>query len=97
MEVRFHPEAVAEMISAARHYDICVTGLGARFLEAVKLAASQIQAQPTLGSVDARGRRRRAVRRFPYRLIYRLGTDSVFILAVGHGGRRPGYWARRDL
>ncbi len=96
MEVRFHPEAVVEMITAARYYDSCVTGLGARFLQAVELAASQIQAQPTLGSLDAGGRRRRAVRRFPYQLIYRLGTDSVFILAVGHGSRRPGYWSRRD-
>ena len=96
MEVRFHPDALAEMIAAAQYYDRRVPGLGARFLDAVEAAARQIQRQPTLGALDSAGRRRRAVRHFPYRFIYRFESDNLFVLAVAHGSRRPGYWTERD-
>lgn len=95
-EARFHPEAVAEMIEAAQYYEGRQLGLGSRFLDAVEFTARQIERQPTLGRVDPAGRRRRAVKRFPYRLIYRIKDSDTYILAVAHGSRRPGYWRQRD-
>ena len=97
MEVRFHPDALAEMIAAAQYHDRRVPGLGARFLDAVEMTARQVQRQPALGAVDPAGRRRRAVRRFPHRLIYRFDSANLFVLAVAHGCRRPGYWMERGL
>lgn len=41
------------------------------------------------------GIRRRAVRRFPYHLIYLELPDRLQILAVAHDRRRPGYWVGR--
>ncbi len=95
-EARFHPEAVAEMIEAAQFYETRQPGLGSRFLDAVEFTARQLERQPTLGRVDSAGRRRRAVKRFPYRLIYREKASDIFILAIAHGSRRPGYWRQRE-
>jgi hypothetical protein len=34
---------------------------------------------------------------FPFLVIYREAAESVLILAVAHGHRRPGYWRNRAL
>ncbi|MBA3346286.1 MAG: type II toxin-antitoxin system RelE/ParE family toxin [Gemmatimonadales bacterium] len=36
-----------------------------------------------------------ALRRFPYSLLYRIETDRIYVLAVMHHRRRPGYWTDR--
>jgi hypothetical protein len=39
--------------------------------------------------------RRAPLERFPYRLIYAVGEDELFVLAIAHERRRPGYWGDR--
>jgi len=39
--------------------------------------------------------RRFLVRRFPYGLLYRNEPTAIFIVAVMHLRRRPGYWKGR--
>jgi hypothetical protein len=34
-------------------------------------------------------------RRFPFRVVYELQPDRIWIVAVAHLSRRPGYWTRR--
>jgi toxin ParE1/3/4 len=34
--------------------------------------------------------------RFPYQIVYRISGDSVWIVAVMHQSRRPGYWKKRE-
>lgn len=41
------------------------------------------------------GTRRYHLRRYPYRLVYRVVAEAVQIVAVQHDRRRPGYWRRR--
>ncbi len=33
--------------------------------------------------------------RFPYAVIYKENSTMIWILAVAHGHRRPGYWKER--
>jgi toxin ParE1/3/4 len=33
--------------------------------------------------------------RFPYTVLYRVKNDEIFVTAVAHHSRRPGYWRRR--
>lgn len=35
------------------------------------------------------------MRKFPYALVYALGVEQVFVLAVAHLHRSPGYWRDR--
>lgn len=36
--------------------------------------------------------RRTLLERFPYAVIYKVTTPRVYVRAVAHGRRRPGYW-----
>ena len=89
---RLHPEALAEMIKAALRYDRESSGLGFRFLGAIDNARLALRRDPLLRAPDAKARRKWQVKKFPYAVIYRFQADEVFILAVAHAKRAPGYW-----
>ena len=95
MRLEFHPEARAELAAAARAYREESPGLGPAFVEATRRAAARLVEYPYLGAVLRGEFRRQLVRRFPYALIYRVEPDRIYIVAVMHLRRRPGYWRRR--
>ncbi len=35
------------------------------------------------------------LRRFPYMIVYLVDPDEIFIVAVAHVRRLPGYWTSR--
>ncbi|NLB47688.1 MAG: type II toxin-antitoxin system RelE/ParE family toxin, partial [Microbacteriaceae bacterium] len=39
--------------------------------------------------------RSKAVRGYPYRIVYTVEPDAVLILAYAHERREPGYWLHR--
>jgi plasmid stabilization system protein ParE len=39
--------------------------------------------------------RQASVGRFPYRFVFVLRADSVFVLAFAHKRQRPGFWRER--
>jgi hypothetical protein len=39
--------------------------------------------------------RSKSVRGYPYRVIYAMEPDAIFIIAFAHDSRRPGYWQGR--
>ena len=58
-------------------------------------AISQIAADPErFPMCDAR-HRYFLLRRFPFRIIYRITNSEIVVIAVAHGSRSPGYWANR--
>jgi len=93
--VRFHPEARAELRSSARYYESQRSGLGRRFLAAVRDATEHIRMFPGLYRVLEDDVRRCRVKRFPYGLLFRTEGDHIQILAVMHLHRRTGYWRDR--
>ena len=42
-----------------------------------------------------RGTQRYVLSEFPYSIIYAQLDEIVFVLAVAHASRRPGYWLNR--
>lgn len=44
---------------------------------------------------DESGVRYGALHRFPYTVVYVELDDRIWVVAVAHQHRRPGYWARR--
>lgn len=39
--------------------------------------------------------RRVVLKRFPYKLLYSVETDHLYVIAVAHQHRKPGYWHDR--
>jgi plasmid stabilization system protein ParE len=76
-------------------YQARLDGLGWRFLEAVEATADRVSASPNAGAPLAGGYRKRIVPGFPYSVIYRVWEDNVYLVAVAHQHRRPGYWRGR--
>jgi plasmid stabilization system protein ParE len=87
------------MAEAARWYEAHHVGLGIEFLDAIDTAVARIAETPRMGSlvpgVPDQTIRRRAVRRFPYHVVYMELSDRLQVLAVAHARRRPGYWVGR--
>jgi plasmid stabilization system protein ParE len=92
MGVGYHPEASQELVAAALFYHEQAPGLGGEFLDEVEHTESFLVQFPAVGRVLRGDIRRLSLRRFPYDLIYQLRGDHLWILAVAHQRRRPGYW-----
>ena len=93
--VAYHRLAAAELIESARFYDQRRPGLGDEFLSAVEAVQDLIRAQPQLGRRGFLDTFSFRTRRFPFRIVYELQPNRIWIVAVAHLSRRPGYWARR--
>jgi plasmid stabilization system protein ParE len=90
--------ASLEVAEAVRWYEERRPGWGGRLLDAVASTLALIEAYPEIGS-PRRGRipaRQLKVRGFPYVVAYRIRSDDVYIVAVAHTSRRPGYWKQRS-
>jgi len=93
--IRIHPEAQTELDEAIRYYEQWSPGLGIDFRERVETGTRQIQATPLRFMSFSKNTRRFLVRRFPYQLVYIELAEYIFIVAVSHGKRKPGYWHGR--
>jgi hypothetical protein len=61
----------------------------------VKLASRSIEEYPEIAPEIDYGVRAKALRRFPYSLMYVIDDRELLIVAIAHQSRRPGYWADR--
>lgn len=95
MRAIFHREAHEEMIESARFYEGRSRGLGFDFLEAVEETTRRIEQFPEAGSICKANIRKRLVPGFPFQILYEIQPDRIFIAAVMHQHRRPGYWRKR--
>lgn len=93
---QFHYEAEEEFGETAEFYESRVVGLGESFTSEVQRTVKLIREHPDSGSLLGEKVRRILVRRFPYSVIYRHNAGQLFILAVAHQRRRPGYWRHRQ-
>jgi toxin ParE1/3/4 len=94
--VIFHREAEAEMLAAIAYYNGQHDGLGDEFRDEVEEGAARISRTPRAFSpYGDEGLRKHVIRRFPYTIFYLELDDCIWIAAVAHQRRRPGYWASR--
>ncbi len=94
MRIEPHPEADAEFAAQVEYYEDVEAGLGQRFYCEVIGCLDWITANPSSP------RRRRNYRRvnlkvFPFYVANVVEGDLVWVLAVAHGYREPGYWVER--
>lgn len=95
--VVIHSLATQELEEALSFYEDQREGLGKGFLAEVERAAERLQYFPTSGApYKDTPFRHTVLRRFPYILFYMELEEAIWIAAVAHARRRPGYWQDRD-
>ncbi len=93
--VEFHSAAQDEFISAAQFSESQTQGLGLEFILTVQRTYERLLESPASGSMFGRRLRRVLVPKFPYGLLYHVEPGRIYVIAVMHLHRRPGYWRSR--
>jgi plasmid stabilization system protein ParE len=90
-----HPAADAEFAEAVRYYAEINPPLGVRFYREIEQLIQAACDQPDRFLRFSPPARRALSREFPYSVVYLAQPDRVWIVAVMHMKRKPGYWRER--
>lgn len=96
MRVTFSPEAKVEFIDGESYYERQTPGLGRRFRADVRDAVRRLRHWPLSAPIEQGAIRRMVLSRFPYKLLYSVDVDHIYVLAIAHTHRAPHYWLERD-
>ena len=96
MKAIFSYYAKKEFEDAFDYYKIKSPGLEDRFKEEVKHAISRIKAFPRGWPIERSEIRKCFLVRFPFKLLYSIEADYIFIIALAHLHREPNYWIERE-
>lgn len=95
MRLIFSPEARQEFDEAERYYNRQVPGLGEQMRAEVRAALLRLRRWPLSCPTERGDIRRLTLGRFPYKLLYSVESDHIYIIAVAHQHREPSYWIDR--
>ncbi len=95
MYVEFHPDADQEFTEHALFYEHREPGLGVRFIDEIEAGIALLMLQPWIGQQFEDEFRHFVLDEFPFSLLYRIEPEKIWIVAVAHQSRRPGYWHER--
>ena len=93
--LEIHPSALAEMKSALNWYLARSEAAARKFAVEVDRATGMVVESPGRWPVGEHGARKIVLRRFPFAIVYREKQDTIQLLAIAHGHRRPEYWRDR--
>jgi hypothetical protein len=91
----FHPAADEEFAQAVRYDAEIDPGLGVRFYREIERLIGDVCAHPERYRKIDPSVRRHIGTDFPFALIYLEKPEHIWIVAVMHLKRRPGYWRER--
>jgi toxin ParE1/3/4 len=95
--VVFHRDAERELDDGMAYYESRREGLGLAFQAEVERIVNVIQQAPERWPVYRNTLfRRHLLKRFPYAVCYLELDHCIWIAAVAHQKRKPGYWSRRQ-
>lgn len=89
VDVVFHPGAEDELKEAILWYGNQQKGLDIEFVRCIDDAIQKIKRNPGLYPIEFENYRKKVVRRFPFKIIYEIMDDHIYILAVFHSRRNP--------
>jgi hypothetical protein len=97
VKIVFDKLAQLEFDDASEYYEFEVPGLGTRFREEVKRGIRRIREYPDAWAKEKNDVRRYLLHRFPYKILYSIEQDYIYVIAIAHCHRRPDYWIDRIL
>lgn len=95
MKYTFHPEARFELNQSVDYYETRQTKLGLEFLSEIFSSIQRILEFPRANSKLSNQTRKCIINRFPFAIIYQIKKNEIFIVAITHLARKPGYWQER--
>ena len=93
--IEFHPDVVKEIKSSFQWYQNQADGLGEDYLSELESSFQTIQKLPNTWPKFNKEFRRFLLSKFPFSVIYRFKENTIFVVAVMHNSRKPGYWDER--
>jgi len=95
IKIEFHPEATQELEQSAAWYQEKSNAAAKGFALAVDAAVNKISREPErFPRVDQRHQACNLTT-YPFQIIYRQEGEAIYVIAVAHAKRRPGYWRSR--
>lgn len=95
MEIEFLEPAFIELNEAIEFYNSKSPNLGAEFFEEVKNTLLLVSKYPEIWSPFSQNTRKAQIKRFPFNIIYTSSPDKIFVIAIAHQHRKPGFWKDR--
>ncbi|MGD1007790.1 MAG: type II toxin-antitoxin system RelE/ParE family toxin [Ignavibacteriaceae bacterium] len=91
----FHPEAINKLEQAVDFYETQQQKLGVEFLQEIYSTIRRIIKFPTAFSKQSENTRKCITNKLPFIVIYQIKKDEIFIAAIAHLFRKPGYRKKR--
>ena len=88
-------EAEQDFAESIAYYESREPGLGWRFRNEVTEAVKRILRDPELTRLRPKGYRRVNLHAFPHYIAYVIRGETIWIVAIAHGYRRPEFWIHR--
>jgi len=89
----FNELAYAELEDSADYYELQVDGLGIIFKEEILKGLKSIKQHPDAWPVENGDIRKFILYKFPYKILYSIEPDCIYILAIAHFHRKPQYYS----
>ena len=97
MKLKYHPEAAEDEREAVSWYKKESPELARRFRNDIRTVLRRILQSPQQFPRIAIDHRRALLEVFPYSIFFLQLSDSIYITAVAHHSREPGYWSDRTI
>ena len=91
----FHPDVATEIGASYAWYQEQANGLGDDYLAELEASFQAIIELPDTWPNFQKGYRRFLLSKFPFSVIYRANNNAIYVVAVMHNSRKPGYWLSR--
>lgn len=87
--------ALNDLDIAAEWYHEIYPKLSKDLISIFKQTLIEIQDKPQLSQSLNSGYRKINLRRFPYKVIFRIEKENIIVVALAHHKRKPDYWKKR--
>jgi plasmid stabilization system protein ParE len=94
-KLRIHKAARREAQQATRWYAMRSLRAAREFRDELLASFARAVRSPLQYPEYLSGTRKMLLEKFPYSIVYFDWRNEIFIVAVAHTKRRPGYWIRR--
>jgi toxin ParE1/3/4 len=94
MNFFFSESAYKDLEDSELHYNNERFGLGEEFLDEVYSAILHICDDPSIWQNVYRNIQRYSLKRFPFKIIFRVEDEIIQIVAINHNKRHPKYWKK---